>query len=1608
MDQDERKKLIAAVRRRLTSGKADQHVKDLAPVLFLDANMEDLAADSITEATALVQSTAELIAKRPSGTHKIRLTDFEVAGQSPRHASITLVEILNDNMPFIVDSVVGELEAFGAEIRLVIHPVIVVKRDAHGTLKEFYGGLAQGMQDAGTRESLIHIHIARLHDADEHEKLTRRLASLLLEVRHAVTDWRAMRGRLEQAIDDYRFGAAGFADEDREEAIAFLTWLLEDNFTLLGMREYDFIGGRSRGRLKRGNKPGLGILGDPKIRVLRRGDKAYTTTPAIRAYLMRPEPLFVTKANIRSRVHRRAYMDYVGIKLHDKAGRLAGELRVIGLFTSTAYNRSTRTIPYLHRKTERVLEIAGFDPHGHSGKALFNVLESYPRDELFQIDDQTLHDFAIAILELHQRPRTRVLVRPDRFGRYVSVIVFVPRERYNTNVRIAIGAYLAEQFDGHVSAYNPVYPGAMVLARVHFIIGRDESRALTFDQAALEAGVANLARTWSDHLRLRQLESLPEAAARADIAIYENAFPASYRDVFSAAVAMRDIEVFNRLSEAAPLAAEFHPLRTPRAAEIGLKLIHRGAPLNLSERVPILENMGFGVIAEQTYEITPSGSARFYVHDMILRRADAGEVNLERQQQPLTDCLMAVWHRRADDDGFNSLVLIAELPWRKVALIRAFGRYLQQAGTPYSQRSMWETLSRYPALANALVDLFQARFDPHAPSDRAAKAATRRISEGLEQVETLEEDRVIRRFATLMEALLRTNFYMTDEQDAAKAEIVFKFDPRAIDFLPEPRPYREIYVYAPRVEGVHLRFGEIARGGLRWSDRAQDYRTEILGLVKAQQVKNAVIVPVGAKGGFVAKWLRPGMTREAFLAEGQAAYRVFVASLLDITDNLHGETVVPPAQMMRRDGDDPYLVVAADKGTASFSDIANGIAVDHGFWLGDAFASGGSAGYDHKKMGITARGAWEAVKRHFREMDTDIQTTPFSVAGIGDMSGDVFGNGMLLSPTTRLLAAFDHRDIFIDPDPDPTLSFAERKRLFQTPRSSWQDYDRDLLSAGGGVFSRRDKSIPLTSQIRDALGLSGQRATPNIVIRAILSADVDLLWLGGIGTYVKAPEERDEDVGDRSNDALRITADAVRARVIGEGANLGLTQRARISYGLAGGRCNSDAIDNSAGVNTSDIEVNIKIALGAAVRDGRLTLPRRNRLLKSMTKDVARLALANNYRQTLAISLSQRRGMEAFGYHQRFMQMLDRAGRLDRDVEILPDDVAIAERHAAAIPLSRAELGVLLAYAKITLFEDLVASDLADDPYLSDELSRYFPAKMSARFQDTIDSHRLRREIVVTTLSNAMVNHCGATFAMQMSDRTGADPATVTRAYVVAREAFSLRSYDAAIDALDNKLSGETQLSLYQASRTLAHTRTVWFLENASLQQGVQTVINTFRPAVQDLAAGLDSVLPARLADNVARLAGQLRDQGVPDNLARQTACLPVLADAVDICTAASAAGADLLAAARVFYEVGERFHIARIEEQAGALALTDYYDGLAKERAVEILGATHRRLSESILAAGTDGDAVENWLAAAGAAATRALDAVTAITEAEDLTVSRLSVASGLLSDFCRERERG
>jgi len=1615
-DEDERRSIVNATLKALPGGARKSALRDFSDCLYAGAAVEDLSVYEPADLADLAEGAWKFSGTRKPGEHKIRVFDPDPAEPDPESPlnSVTVVEAINDNMPFLLDSAMAELQDRGYEVRLVLHPIVCLERDAKGKRTKFHGFDRPDGKDDVLRESVIHIHIGRIDSDLERRELAAALGKVDDAVRIVVQDWQQMLGRLKQEIAVYRDNPPPIPADEIAEAVHFLDWIADNNFTLLGVREYAFVGGVKEGRMERvalDEGAGFGILRDPDVLVLRRGREWVTYTPELRDFLMQPVPLIVTKANVKSLVHRRVYLDYIGVKTFDDDGNLTGELRVIGLFTSSAYTRGVRSIPYLRRKVDLVIRKSGFELESHNGKALLNVLETFPRDELFQIDVDTLYDWTMSILLLGERPRIRVLYRVDKFDRFVSALIYVPRDRYNTRVRMAIGTLLAETFEGRVSAFYPFYPEG-VLTRVHFIIGRYEGDCPTPEPAWLEGEIAKLIRTWSDNLR-EALDEAHDVFHAAELyQRYREAFTGAYQAAYSADLAVRDISIVERLIGDRNLLIDFHRPETDRHDRLGLKLFRLDAPVPLSERVPILENMGFKVISERTYRIArPAGetpAADIFLHDMVLERADGEPIRLDEIGEPLSDSFLAVVLGRAENDGYNALVVKAGLGWRDIAVLRAYSRYLRQSRVPYSQDYMWQTLCRHSDLARLLVDMFHARFTPQVTdrSDRIASedAIVAKIEAALEAVPSLDEDRIVRRFVNLIRASLRTNFYQRDTHGEPRPAFAVKLASSQIDDLPEPRPHVEIFVYSPRVEGVHLRFGEIARGGLRWSDRPQDFRTEILGLVKAQQVKNAVIVPVGAKGGFVPKNLPTG-NREEMLAEGIACYRIFIGSLLDITDNLVDGAVVPPDLTVRHDEDDPYLVVAADKGTATFSDIANEISQSRNFWLGDAFASGGSAGYDHKKMGITARGGWEAVKRHFREMDIDIQTTPFTVIGVGDMSGDVFGNGMLLSEQIRLLAAFDHRDIFVDPDPDPAVGYAERKRLFDLQRSSWQDYDAKLISEGGGVFSRQTKAIPLSPQMQEMFDIRRKTATPNELMTAILKSRADLLWFGGIGTYIRATDETDDEVGDRANDAIRITAPELNVKVIGEGANLGVTQLGRIEFARAGGRINSDAIDNSAGVNSSDMEVNIKIAFGSEMQAGNLTLAQRNKLLVEMTDDVAALVLRNNYLQTLALSLIERRGLEDMGFQQRLMRDLESRGDLDRDVEFLPDDAEMRELESRGEALTRPELAVLLAYAKIDLNARLLASSVPDDPYLGRELMRYFPPLLQQKYAGAIKEHRLRREIISTMLANSMINRCGATMIVRLTDETGADVPEISAAFAVARNAFAMTEVNGEIDALDNVIPGDLQLELYGTLQELLLRATVWFLRNVDLEQGLAEIIDHYRKGTAKLAGDLARFLPPEDAGRIAERRDDLIAAGLPEMLATQAAGARWLARAPDIVLVSDRTGKTLAAVAETFFAFSSHFHVDDLAETARTLSVVDYYDRMALNRTLDLIYEAQRKLVAEVLATGKKGKpALEAWIKARGAEIDRMAEAVADI-ERGPMSLARLAVAASLFNDLTMGR---
>jgi glutamate dehydrogenase len=1482
-------------------------------------------------------------------------------GWTSRH---TVVEVVNDDMPFLVDSTTAELNRLELAVHTVFHPILTVSRTRSGALAD----VLEAGAPAAARESFMHLEVTQL-SGERLDGVRQAIEGVLAEVRSAVEDWRAMRQNMWSLVEELETGAKGAPPEEVAEVRDFLRWIHDNHFTFLGYREYAFAGRGRRAVARIVPGSGLGILRDAKAVAFEDLRDGKPMPPEVGAFVRQPGLLMVTKSDRLSRIHRSTHMDSIGVKRLDAAGRVIGQRLFVGLFTSVAYNRSAREIPLLRRKVDKTVQRAGFPPSSHDGKALLNILETFPRDELFQVSGDHLFGTVIGILHLQERKRVALFLRKDDFERFMSCLVFIPRDRYNTELRQRVQAILCESFQGTLAAFYTQF-GDSPLARLHVIVRTVPGGIPRYDAGAVEARIVEAARSWSDRLGDALDAAFGEEKAAELLRRYGKAFDPGYRERFEAKAALGDIVEIEKVVAAGGIGLDLYRAQGLAAHEVRFKIYHPERPIPLSDVLPVFEHMGLRVVEERPFAVTvdAGGDRVVMMHEFSLESRDGGAIDVAAQRDNFHDAFAAVWRGEAESDGFNALVLRGGLAWREVAILRAGAKYLRQASATFSQAYMEETLAKNAPLARLVVDLFKALFDPDAGGGREklAERLRAKLNAGLDAVTNADEDRILRRFVNLVDSTLRTNYFQAGADGRPKPCLACKLDSRKVDELPPPRPFREIFVYSPRVEGIHLRFGPVARGGIRWSDRREDFRTEVLGLVKAQQVKNAIIVPVGAKGGFVVK--RPPAAREALLKEGIACYRAYVAALLDITDNISRARVVPPERAVRRDGDDPYLVVAADKGTATFSDVANGVSRDYGFWLGDAFASGGSQGYDHKGMGITARGAWESVKRHFREMGTDVQAQDFTAVGCGDMAGDVFGNGMLQSRHIKLIAAFNHVHVFVDPDPDPDRSFRERKRLFETPRSTWADYDPKALSKGGAVYERSAKQVPLSAEARARLGLAKDRVTPGELIRAILTADVDLMWLGGIGTYVKAVSESHADAGDRANDAVRVNGRDLRCKVVGEGANLGVTQLGRVEYALHGGRINTDSTDNSAGVNTSDHEVNIKILLDTAVRSGRLTAARRNALLKQMTDEVAALVLRHNYQQSQAISVVQAQGVLLLERQARLIRFLERSGRLDRAVEYLPDDETIAEREQAKQGLSRPEIAVLVSYAKLWLFDELMTSDLPDDPKLFDDLVQYFPRPIRARFRAEIGKHRLKREIIATRATNSLVNRVGETFVLELMEKTGKGPADIARAYTIARQAFRLRQLWEAIEKLDTKVPAKTQAAMLIDVNRLIEWASLWFLRNGRPGLSIGDHIGEFEDGIAVLDECLIDVLPPHYVADAHTRAKPYLEAGVPERLALKVAGLVNLYSGCDIVRLAARRRLPVPHVAAVYFAIGTRFRLGRLRAAAGRLAAENHWQQLAVAALVEEIYGHHLALASQLLdVAKVNGDlekAIRAWAA--------------------------------------------
>jgi glutamate dehydrogenase len=1536
--------VCSRIRERLDPDDAPQAV-EFVRQYYRRVPPEDLAELEPLDLYGAALAHRSFARRRDPGTPKLRVynPEFEQHGWQSGH---TVVELVSDDMPFLVDSATMELSGHGAGIHVLIHPVMRVRRNGDGELVAVLAPEAPA-EEGTLAESFIHVEIDRHSGAAELERLRERLLDVLRQVAAAVEDWPAMRRRAADVIAELREPPPSLDRHECEEAAALLAWMDDGHFTFLGFREYELETQAGEDRLRPVAGSGLGILRESPGAKRSSGS---TLTPRASTLAREPHPLVLTKANSRSTVHRPAYLDYVGVKRVGPDGDVVGERRFLGLYTTAAYRATAGEIPVLRRKVESVVARAAFQPASHAEKALVEILDTYPRDELFQIAEDELFQIAMGILAVGERQRVRLFTRRDAYERFVSCLVFLPRDRFHTRNRARIQEILAEAFDAESVDFE-LRLSESVLVRIHFTARVRPGRLPAYDAAEIEARIAEATGSWTDELQEALVEEAGEEQGIALYRRYGNAFPIGYREDWLARSAVADIRRIEQLAEDEQLAVSlYRPLEAP-AGSLRCKLYRRGEPATLSEVLPMFESMGLQVRDERPYEIAPSDGPPTWIYDFGVEYGADCAIDVDEVRERFQDAFVRVWRGEVEHDGFNGLVLRAELAWRDVSVLRAVARYLRQARTAFSDRYMEQALSAHPRVAAALVELFRARFDPGRDrSPGAADGIARKIEEAIDAVESLDEDRILRNFLAVVRAMLRTNYFQLDA-GGPKPYLSFKLDPARVPLVPAPRPRFEIFVQSPRVEGVHLRGGAVARGGLRWSDRREDFRTEILGLMKAQMVKNALIVPVGAKGGFVVK--RPPPDREGLADEVVACYRTFISGLLDLTDTVRDGRVTAPPDLVRHHGDDPYLVVAADKGTATFSDIANGIAQEYGFWLGDAFASGGSVGYDHKAMGITARSAWESVKRHFRELGTDIQASDFTVVGIGDMSGDVFGNGMLLSPHIKLIGAFDHRHVFLDPDPDPPASCAERRRLFELPRSSWADYDRSLISEGGGVWPRTAKSITMSAEAQKALGIEADRLTPSELIRALLRAPVDLLWNGGIGTYVKATAESNADVGDKANDAVRVDAGQLRCRVVGEGGNLGFTQRGRVEYALGGGRINTDAIDNAGGVNCSDHEVNIKILLDAVVADGDLTAKQRNRLLADMTEAVAERVLRGSYLQTQALSLALAQAPAMVDVHDRMMRSLEQTGRLDRELEALPDAEAIDERRSG---LTQPELAVLLAYSKITLYAALLDSDLPEDPALTVELAGYFPAPLPERFADRLPRHRLRREIVATRVTNSIVDRAGITFLFRLQEDTGAAPADIARAYAVGRDVFDMRGLWADVEALDLQVPATTQIAMLLEARRLVERATRWLLRSRPRPLDIGAELERFADAAAAVAEALPGVLVTDEREEYEARVGRLVDEGVPAELAGRVASLGDLFAALDIVGVASVTGRSMGEVASLHFLIGGRLDMHWLRDRIATLPRENRWQAMARAALRDDLFSLHAELTADVLRAGDAG----------------------------------------------------
>jgi glutamate dehydrogenase len=1579
--------------------KAARQAGIFCDAYFKRVPLAELNRETPATFASMVAGQLHFLRQRTRGDLLLRVfnPEREHDGWDCKH---TIVELANDDMPFLVDTASLALQELNLGVHLIVHPILNVERDDKGRLT--YIRVNAGKRSC--KESFIHIHIEKQTDRSVLASVEKSLKTRMARVRTTVADWQPMKASLKVAIAEFGRNAPNLPDEVRKECVNFLEWVDDDHFMFIGARTYDIV--------QKGNTAILKVVDETGLGILREDSKTNLSRPI--ASLGKDSrfdpnaPLIVTKANSRSPMHRSGYMDYIGVLRFDKNGIVIGEYRFLGLFTSLAYQQRVTDTPLVAMKVNTVLENSGLKENGHAWKSLLHILETLPRDDVFQASSTELLSIATGVLDLQDRHTVRLFIRRERFGRFFSCLVYIPRDHWNTENREKIQRILKRALKGEKLDYM-IQVSDSTLARLQVIIRPKAGIEPQPDVLELEKKINIALRSWNEELTGILLKKHGEEAGLKLARKYRRVFPAAYMEDISPQVAANDIDKIDVLKDGDDLQLSLYRPRIKETAIIRFKIFKQDRPIPLSEVLPMLEDMGLHIVSERPYRLKVDNKS-VWVQDFDMIYGHGKDLDIEVVRDRFQQAFENTWRGITISDGFNGLILACQLDWRQVKGIRAYCKYLLQTGITYSQDYMEETLSKHPLMARLLVELFDSMFNPERDSesdyrkklaarnlrrvlfglssirycddkillelldtvvaarhkDRAIQVATIKkvFRLALARVSSLDEDLILFSFYEAIKGTLRTNFYQQAEDGALLEYMSFKLDSSKMPHLPKPIPYREIWVFSSHTEGIHLRGGTVARGGLRWSDRKEDFRTEVLGLMKAQNVKNTIIVPVGAKGGFVVKHLPEKGSRDEVMAEVIRCYKIFINALLDITDNLDEDNVLPPGRLIRYDGDDPYLVVAADKGTATFSDTANAIALERKFWLGDAFASGGSVGYDHKAMAITARGAWEGVKRHFRELGVNIQKEPFSVLGIGDMSGDVFGNGMLLSPHIQLKAAFNHMHIFLDPEPDIKAAFKERKRLFKLTRSGWDDYNSELISKGGGVFSRLEKSIPLSREVRAWLGIDEKQLAPNDLIRMLLKSEVDLFWNGGIGTYVKSSHETNAEVGDAQNNWVRINGNELRCKVVGEGGNLGFTQPGRIEYAQAGGRINTDFIDNSAGVDCSDHEVNIKILLNQVMRAGQLSSKNRNRLLADMTDEIANLVLRNNYLQTQTISLMEVLTGPRLGAKQHFITVLENDGILDRDLEQLPHDEELTRRRVAGLGLYRPELSVLLSYSKILLYRQLLDSDVPEDPWLSGELKRYFPKPLQEKYSAYMDGHRLKREIIATQVTNSLVNRMGASFALRMHEDTGATAAEVARAFTIAREIFRARTFWGKIEALDNRVESKLQIDATLAMWNLLRQATRWLLNQPGPQLDIQAHKDRLAPGLEVLEKRIRQSLNDYEKTQVQERAEPLITGGMPKTLANRAAILHLLYPALDVVETAARRRTDVLDVASAFYGLGESLGLKWLRDSVENLPVEGRWHAHARGNLRDELYSQHRRLANMVLESCPDEkDAVKSWL---------------------------------------------